>query len=71
MLYRSGPWGYNLDNFSGEIDPEIQEFQSLNNDGGRDVDGDGRPDLLVAAPFSDVGAPQDGGEVDLLTGLSW
>ena len=40
-------------------------------DGGRDVDGDGRPDLLVAAPFSDVGAPQDGGEVDLLTGLSW
>lgn len=25
---------YNLDNFSGVIDPEIQEFQSVNNDGG-------------------------------------
>jgi hypothetical protein len=33
-----GPWGYNLDNFSGDIDPEIQEFQSVNNDGGRAVD---------------------------------
>ena len=35
VLCSRGPWGYNLDNFSGEIDPEIQEFQSLNNDGGR------------------------------------
>lgn len=26
---------YNLDNFGGTIDPEIQEFQSLVNDGGR------------------------------------
>jgi len=32
-----GPWGYNLDNFSGTIDPELLEFQSLNNDGGRAV----------------------------------
>jgi hypothetical protein len=32
-----GPWGYNLDNFSGTIDPEILEFQSVNNDGGRAV----------------------------------
>lgn len=29
--------GYNLDNFTGVIDPEIQEFQSVNNDGGRSV----------------------------------
>lgn len=28
---------YNLDNFSGIIDPKIQEFQSVNNDGGRMV----------------------------------
>lgn len=32
-----GPWGYNLDNFSGTIDPELLEFQSLNNDGGRAI----------------------------------
>ncbi len=30
-------FGYNLDHFSGEIDPTIQEFQSVNNDGGRAV----------------------------------
>lgn len=30
-------FAYNLDRFSGQIDPEIQEFQSLNNDGGRYV----------------------------------
>lgn len=35
MICRRGPFGYNLDNFSGQIDAEIQEFQSLNNDGGR------------------------------------
>jgi hypothetical protein len=29
--------GYNPDNFSGTIDPSIQEFQSVNNDGGRAV----------------------------------
>jgi hypothetical protein len=29
--------GYNVDNFSGRIDPERQEFQSVNNDGGRAV----------------------------------
>ena len=28
---------YNLDHFSGQIDPTIQEFQSVNNDGGRSV----------------------------------
>lgn len=34
-----GHWdmGYNLDHFSGKIDPEIMEFQSVNNDGGRAV----------------------------------
>ncbi len=34
-----GEWnaGYNLDNFTGRIDPETQEFQSKNNDGGRAV----------------------------------
>jgi hypothetical protein len=30
-------FGYNLDHFSGAIDPEIQEFQSVNNDGGISV----------------------------------
>jgi FG-GAP repeat/FG-GAP-like repeat/Putative metal-binding motif len=38
--------------------------------GGRDVDGDGRPDLLVGAPFNDDGG-KDSGKVFLLTGLSW
>jgi hypothetical protein len=34
-----GNWsgGYNLDQFTGTIDPDIQEFQSVNNDGGRAV----------------------------------
>jgi hypothetical protein len=32
-----GPGGYNLDSFSGTIDPAIEEFQSVNNDGGRAV----------------------------------
>jgi hypothetical protein len=32
-----GPYGYNLDHFSGVIDAHRQEFQSLNNDGGRDI----------------------------------
>ncbi len=30
-------FGYNLDHFSGVLDPTIQEFQSVNNDGGRAV----------------------------------
>lgn len=30
-------FAYNLDRFSGEIDPERMEFQSMNNDGGRYV----------------------------------
>jgi hypothetical protein len=29
--------GYNLDQYTGTIDPEIQEFQSVNNDGGAAV----------------------------------
>ena len=29
--------GYNLDKFSGKIDPKILEFQSVNNDGGESV----------------------------------
>lgn len=33
----TGPGGYNLDNFTGVIDPAILEFQSVNNDGGRAV----------------------------------
>jgi hypothetical protein len=32
-----GMFGYNPDNFTGVIDPAIQEFQSVNNDGGRAV----------------------------------
>jgi hypothetical protein len=30
-----GSFGYNLDRFSGQIDPELQEFLSIANDGGR------------------------------------
>jgi hypothetical protein len=29
-----GPGSYNLDNFDGTVDPELQEFQSISNDGG-------------------------------------
>ena len=36
-ICRYGPSMYNLDNFSGTIDPSILEFQSVNNDGGRAV----------------------------------
>ena len=32
------PFGYNLDNFSGVIDTALQEFQSVNNDGGAQID---------------------------------
>lgn len=32
------PYGYNLDQFTGVIDPAIQEFQSVNNDGGAQID---------------------------------
>ena len=32
------PFGYNLDNFSGVIDTTLQEFQSVNNDGGAQID---------------------------------
>ncbi len=28
---------YNLDHFTGKIDPELYEFQSVNNDGGRSI----------------------------------
>ncbi len=31
-------FGYNLDRFSGIIDHDLQEFQSVNNDGGRYID---------------------------------
>jgi hypothetical protein len=31
------PGQYNVDHFSGTIDPALQEFQSVNNDGGRSV----------------------------------
>jgi hypothetical protein len=31
------PGSYNPDNYSGKIDPDRQEFQSVNNDGGRAV----------------------------------
>jgi len=37
VVCNGGPGGYNLDNFSGVIDPALQEFQSVNNDGGRAV----------------------------------
>ena len=32
------PFGYNLDHFRGVIDTTIQEFQSVNNDGGAQID---------------------------------
>jgi hypothetical protein len=54
--------GYYLDNFSGEIDLDLQEFQSVNNDGGPSVnyptvfrrircfDPEPDPNIEVAAP---------------------
>ncbi len=30
--------GYNLDHFTGQIDPDLEEFQTVNNDGGRAID---------------------------------
>ncbi len=38
MFCGTRPWGYNLDRFTGVIDPAIQEFQSVNNDGGSQID---------------------------------
>jgi hypothetical protein len=43
--------GYNLDNFSGQIDPQLLEFQSVNNDGGRYVN--------VPTVFRRVGCSED------------
>jgi hypothetical protein len=37
IICNRGPGGYNLDQFSGRVDPTIHEFQSVNNDGGRAV----------------------------------
>jgi len=37
VLCGSFDGGYNLDNFTGPLDVEILEFQSVNNDGGRSV----------------------------------
>lgn len=34
----SRPWSYNLDHFRGRIDTTLQEFQSVNNDGGLQID---------------------------------
>jgi hypothetical protein len=53
---------YYPDNFSGRIDPELQEFQSVNNDGGpavnvpqvfrrvRCIDSDSQPHIAVTPP---------------------
>ena len=58
-----GTMGYNLDHFSGTVDHEIHEFQSVNNDGGRavneptvfrrvrcDSDAEAKVDPIVEAP---------------------
>lgn len=37
VVCNHGPGGYNLDHFTGVIDADLQEFQSVNNDGGRAV----------------------------------
>ncbi|MFV8749963.1 hypothetical protein ACNOYE_05400 [Nannocystaceae bacterium ST9] len=47
-------FGYNLDRFSGQIDPELQEFQSVNNDGGRYVN---VPTVFRRTSCSDVADP--------------
>ena len=63
-------FGYNLDNFTGTIDPEIQEFQSVNNDGGISVnepnvfrrircfEGPAPTDDVEPPPFQRPPAPQ-------------
>lgn len=57
-----GQWsgGYNLDNFSGTLDPEIQEFQSVNNDGGRAVD-----EATVFRRIGCLGSEQEDPQVDV------
>ncbi|MBI5514859.1 MAG: hypothetical protein HY909_13875 [Deltaproteobacteria bacterium] len=46
---------YNLDHFTGTIDPRIQEFQSVNNDGGRSVN---EPTVFRRVRcLEDLGAP--------------
>jgi hypothetical protein len=60
---------YNLDSFTGRIDPDLLEFQSVNNDGGRAVnhptvfrriacaDGDAPVDTRIGEPTANVAPP--------------
>jgi hypothetical protein len=63
------PWGYNPDHFTGKFEPERQEFQSVNNDGGSSVnepvvfrrigcfDDAHQEELRKEPPHGDVAAP--------------
>ena len=51
----TGHGGYNPDRFTGKIDPAIQEFQSVNNDGGAAVN---VPTVFRRIHCFDEGAPQ-------------
>lgn len=46
--------GYNLDNFTGPLDIDLMEFQSVNNDGGRSVN---EPTVFRRVECTDEGAP--------------
>lgn len=60
LLCGDSNFGYNLDRFTGRIDAELQEFQSVNNDGGLAINvptvfrrvscGGGPPDPVASAP---------------------
>jgi len=48
----------------------IGDWTGASIDGGRDVDNDCLPDLLIGSPLRNAGEPTTG-QVDLLTGLDW
>jgi hypothetical protein len=50
-----GGFGYAPDRFTGQIDPAIQEFQSVNNDGGRAVN---EPNVFRRIRCFDADTPQ-------------
>jgi hypothetical protein len=56
------PHGYNPDRFTGKIDPKIQEFQSVNNDGGAAVN---VPSVFRRVRCFDQGEPATPPSIDV------
>lgn len=51
-------WGYNLDVFTGTVDPSILEFQSVDNDGGRAVNEPAVFRRIRCPPMNSAVAPE-------------